>query len=129
MCTPELTSAEILALPKCWHVDETGWLIAGHGLAVETIKNAMSHMALDHFPVHESVADYDTHPAELYRAREVWVRKFNQPKGGDYSWLMQETEPHARGAGRFTLVDQTLCGTCPKPHSAYEPHPELETSA
>lgn len=85
------------------NVDECGWLIKGHGLSDEQI-----HAALVHEQewwgggVGEGVL---RDPFDWYEAREVWVRKFNQPKDADYAWMMQITEPHARGAGRFTFID------------------------
>ena len=88
------------------YVDECGWLIKGHGLTDEQI-----HAALKDDPewwgggVDEGVL---LDPFDWYEHSEIWVRKFNQPKGADYAWMMQETEPHARGAGRFTFIDLNL---------------------
>ena len=82
---------------KADHVDDCGWLIKGWGHSEEVLREVME----------EYNADFDdgASAVDLYERREIWVRKFNQPKDAEYAWLMQETDPHARGAGRFTFID------------------------
>jgi len=81
------------------HVDESGWLVKGHGLTEAQLEDSL-----------EAWERYTGNPPgnilAWYERSEIWVRKFNQPKLADYAWLMQETEPHARGAGRFTFIDE-----------------------
>lgn len=99
----EMTTA---TAPVAEYVDECGWLIKGHGLTEEQMRAALVYERAWGYA--EDGGDVLEDPFDWYECREIWVRKFNQPKGGDYAWLMQETEAHARGAGRFTFVDENV---------------------
>ena len=84
---------------KADEVDECGWLVKGWSHSEDVLREATK----------EWDADYpDSNVVDWYERREIWVRKAQMgPPGGDYAWYMQETEPHARGAGRFTFIDMT----------------------
>ena len=82
-------------------VDEMGFMVKGHGLTAEAIRDALWAVAEAH-GYDEGVSPADCHPRS-----EIWVRQRPSFAPDVYAYYVDVTEPHARGAGRFTFIDVT----------------------
>ncbi len=83
--------------------EECGWLVKGHGHSEDALFDAL----LEFERGRGSDGEYYGSPLDHYESREIWMRKAQTyfSRGEGYAYEMQITEPHARGAGRFTFID------------------------